>query len=49
MVADFVDAIRAGRPVPISGEDGLRALEVVLAGYRSAETRRPVAIADVRA
>jgi UDP-N-acetylglucosamine 3-dehydrogenase len=49
MVAGFVDAIRAGRPVPISGEDGLRALEVVVAGYRSAETKRPVAIADIRA
>jgi predicted dehydrogenase len=49
MVAGFVDAIRADRPVPISGEDGLRALEVVVAGYRSAETKRPVAIADIRA
>lgn len=49
MVADFVDAILAGRPVPISGEDGLRALEVVLAAYRSAESARPVAITDIRA
>jgi len=49
MVAGFVDAIRAGRPVPISGEDGLRALEVAIAGYRSAETKRPVAISDIRA
>ena len=49
MVADFVDAILAGRPVPIDGEDGLRALEVAIAGYRSAETKRPVAIADIRA
>jgi predicted dehydrogenase len=49
MVAGFADAIRAGHPVPISGEDGLRALEVVVAGYRSADTKRPVAIADIRA
>ena len=49
MVAGFVDAIVARRPVPISGEDGLRALEVAIAGYRSAETKRPVAISDVRA
>jgi UDP-N-acetylglucosamine 3-dehydrogenase len=49
MVGGFVDAIRAGRPVPISGEDGLRALEVVVAGYRSVETKRPVAISDIRA
>ncbi len=49
MVADFVDAILAGRPVPIDGEDGLRALEVAIAAYRSAETKRPVTIADLRA
>lgn len=46
-VADFVGAILAGRPVPISGEDGLRALEVVIAAYRSAELRRAVTIADI--
>jgi predicted dehydrogenase len=49
MVAGFVDAIRAGRPVPISGEDGLRALEVVVAGYRSSEVGRPVTISDINA
>ena len=49
MVADFVDAILAGRPVPIDGEDGLRALEVAIAAYRSSESGRPVAIGDVRA
>ena len=49
MVADFVDAILAGRPVPLDGEDGLRALEVVIAAYRSSESGRPVAITDLRA
>ena len=49
MVAGFVDAILAGRPVPIDGADGLRALEVVIAAYRSSELGRPVAIADIRA
>ena len=49
MVADFADAILADRPVPISGEDGLRALEVALAAYRSSESGRPVAITDLRA
>jgi UDP-N-acetylglucosamine 3-dehydrogenase len=48
MVAGFVEAILAGRPVPIDGVDGLRALEVALAAYRSADTGRPVAITDVR-
>jgi predicted dehydrogenase len=49
MVAGFVEAILAGRPVPIDGVDGLRALEVVIAAYRSSELGRPVAIADIRA
>lgn len=49
MVADFVDAIIAGRPVPISGEDGLRALEVAIAAYRSSDSGRPFTIADMRA
>jgi UDP-N-acetylglucosamine 3-dehydrogenase len=47
MVADFVDAVLAGRPVPISGEDGLRALEVAIAAYRSAKTGGPAAIGEV--
>jgi predicted dehydrogenase len=47
MVGGFVDAILAGRPVPIGGADGLRALEVVVAAYRSATLGRPVAIAEV--
>ncbi len=47
MVGGFVDAILAGRPVPISGADGLRSLEVVVAAYRSAELGRPVAISEV--
>ena len=49
MIADFVDAILAGRPVPIDGEAGLRALEVALAAYRSAEKRQPIEIAELRA
>ena len=47
MVGSFVDAILAGRPVPISGVDGLRSLEVAAAAYRSAELRRPVAIVEL--
>lgn len=46
MVAGFVDAILAGRPVPIDGEDGLRALEVVIAAYGSAKVGRPVIVGD---
>ncbi len=47
MVGDFVGAVREGRPVPISGEDGLRALEVAIASYRSAELGRTVRIAEL--
>ena len=46
MVADFVDAILADRPVPITGEDGLRALEVVVAAYGSAELKRPLIVGE---
>jgi myo-inositol 2-dehydrogenase/D-chiro-inositol 1-dehydrogenase len=44
LVAAFVAAIAEGSPVPISGEDGLRAAEVALAAYRSAEQQSPVAL-----
>jgi predicted dehydrogenase len=44
MVEEFVAAVREGRPPAVSGLDGLRALEVVLAGYESARTGQPVRI-----
>lgn len=44
MLEAFVSAIAEGQPVPITGEDGLRAAEVALAAYRSAETGEPVVI-----
>jgi predicted dehydrogenase len=47
MIAGFADAVIAGRPVPVSGEDGLRALEVAIAAYRSSELGRPVAISEL--
>ena len=49
MIADFADAILAGRPVPIDGTAGLRALEVAIAAYRSAEAHRPVELAELHA
>ncbi|MGH2377271.1 MAG: Gfo/Idh/MocA family protein [Candidatus Limnocylindria bacterium] len=48
MIAGFVDAILDGRPVPITGEDGLRALEVAIAAYRSSELGRPVEISELQ-
>jgi predicted dehydrogenase len=47
MIAGFVNAVLEGRPVPISGEDGLRALEVAIAAYRSSELGRPVEISEL--
>ncbi len=44
LVADFVSAVRDRRPPTITGEDGLRAVQVALAAYRSARSRRPVTI-----
>lgn len=44
LVQDFLDAIRAQREPSISGDDGLKALEVALAAYRSAEVGMPIAL-----
>lgn len=46
LVADFVDMIRTGREPFITGRDGLKALEVALAAYRSAETGQPVVLQE---
>jgi len=41
-LVDLVDAIRTGKPPVITGQDGLKALEIVEAIYRSAESGRSV-------
>jgi myo-inositol 2-dehydrogenase/D-chiro-inositol 1-dehydrogenase len=35
MTQDFIDAVREGRTPPVTGEDGLAAVAMVEAGYRS--------------
>ncbi|WAH35569.1 Gfo/Idh/MocA family protein [Alicyclobacillus dauci] len=45
LVADFVHSVRAKQDASVTGEDGLRALEVALAAYRSADTKSPVKLA----
>lgn len=40
MVTAFIDAVRNGTPVPVTGVDGLRALEVALAAMKSAESHK---------
>lgn len=41
---DFADAIKTGRPPLVSGEEGYRALEVVLSVYRSCREGQKVAL-----
>ncbi|MDD2430628.1 MAG: Gfo/Idh/MocA family oxidoreductase [Firmicutes bacterium] len=48
LVKDFVDACINDKPVKITGEDGLRALEVALAAYESGRIHQPVKIEDIR-
>ncbi len=44
LIGAFAEAIAEGKPVPITGEDGLRAAEVAFAAYRSAELQAPVTL-----
>lgn len=44
LVAAFIDALESGTPVPITGVDGLRAVEVVEAAYESIRTHQPAAV-----
>lgn len=43
-IAEFLDAVRAGRPPAITGQDGLVALEVIKAVYLSQARRAPVSL-----
>jgi predicted dehydrogenase len=44
LISDFVETIAQGRAPSISGQDGLKALEVALAAYLSAQRGEPVAL-----
>jgi predicted dehydrogenase len=44
MVKDFASAVAEGRPVSITGEDGLAATAVALAAYKSSDAKAPVKI-----
>jgi len=44
LIKDFVAMIREGREPSITGEDGLRALEITLAAYLSAEKCEKIAL-----
>jgi predicted dehydrogenase len=44
MIDHFVGAVRGDHPLAVTGYDGLRATEVALAAYRSAERGQPVVV-----
>ena len=44
LLQDFLEMIQSGREPSVTGTDGLRALEVALAAYRSAEAQKPVSL-----
>ncbi|SEO88845.1 Gfo/Idh/MocA family protein [Paenibacillus sp. OV219] len=44
MIQDFVNALVQGKPVPITGEDGLKAAQVAIAGYESNKLGQPVVL-----
>lgn len=47
MIRAFSDAVKAGSPPPVTGEDGLHALEVALCAYASAARHEPVPCPDI--
>jgi UDP-N-acetylglucosamine 3-dehydrogenase len=49
MLEDFLQGIAEGSPAGASGVDGLRALEIVLAAYRSAENNEPREVEQMEA
>ncbi len=44
-LADIIAAIQAGKPSPVSGEEGLKALKIVLGIYESSATGRWIEVA----
>lgn len=44
LVADFIDAVAHRRAPSVTGEDGLRAVEVTVAAYNSVRTNKMVAV-----
>lgn len=43
-LADFIEAVREGREPSVTGQDGRRAVELILGIYQSARTGQPVAL-----
>ena len=47
VLQDFFHALRTGKPMPITGKDGLRAVEIAEACYESAATKHPVTLTHI--
>lgn len=43
LISDFIEAVRTGREPAVSGSEGRKALEIILAIYQSTRTGQPVA------
>jgi myo-inositol 2-dehydrogenase/D-chiro-inositol 1-dehydrogenase len=43
----FMDAVVNRKPVPVGGEDGLKAVEMALAAGISARENRPVKLSEI--
>ncbi|MGA2195391.1 MAG: Gfo/Idh/MocA family oxidoreductase [Bryobacteraceae bacterium] len=43
----FVDAVVNQTPVPVGGEDGLKAMVIALAAAKSARENRPVKLSEI--
>jgi myo-inositol 2-dehydrogenase / D-chiro-inositol 1-dehydrogenase len=46
-MAAFVKALTTGSSLPVTGEDGLRAVKIALAAKKSAAERRPVSLSEI--
>src|SRR5690625_1483751 len=49
LVRDFIQSIRENREPSITGEDGLKAVQVALAAYESSENNAPVKVGELKA
>jgi UDP-N-acetyl-2-amino-2-deoxyglucuronate dehydrogenase len=47
-IEDFIESIEQGRGVLVPGEEGLKALEIVLAVYQSSKEMRMVSLEEIR-
>jgi len=46
MLKDFFHALQKGKPVPITGEDGLRAVELADACYQAEKSQQPISLSS---